>query len=113
MAYHEELADRVRNALPSVDKIEEKRMFRSLCFMLNGKVCVCGGKDELMCRINSKRSETVLQKNDTRPMIRNGKKIRGCVFVKKDAVHAQKDFDYWINLSLEFNKTSKSLERKK
>jgi hypothetical protein len=43
MTYDIKLADRIRDSLYHFSelKIEEKKMFRGLCFMVNGKMCQC------------------------------------------------------------------------
>jgi hypothetical protein len=42
MPYDQKLADRIRDALSATqDDIEEKSMFQGMCFMANGKMCVC------------------------------------------------------------------------
>ena len=40
MAYNEKLADRIREALFDIPRVEEKKMFRGVTFMVNGKMCV-------------------------------------------------------------------------
>ena len=41
MAYNEKLAERTREIISvSHKKVEEKKMFGGLCFMVNGKMCV-------------------------------------------------------------------------
>ena len=52
MAYNEKLADRIRQALEKVPKVQEKAMMGGLTFMVNSKMCVGIIKDEMMCRIN-------------------------------------------------------------
>jgi hypothetical protein len=37
MAYDEELADRIRNAIPSDTDVAERKMFGGLAFLLNGR----------------------------------------------------------------------------
>lgn len=52
MAYNAKLAERVREYffdLPGL-KIEEKKMFGGLAFILNGKMCVNVSGENLMCR---------------------------------------------------------------
>ncbi len=54
MAYDTKLAERIReylNAIPRI-RIEEKKMFRGLTFMINGKMCVCVSGENLMCRFD-------------------------------------------------------------
>ena len=68
MAYNEKLADRIREALVNVPKVEEKLMFGGVCFMVNGKMCTGVVKDEMMCRIDPAMDEIVLEKNGCRRM---------------------------------------------
>src|SRR5687768_13241112 len=104
MPYNEKLADRIREALADIRKVEEKKMFRGLCFMVNGKMCVCVSHDEMMCRIDHTLFEDALEKNGCRAMMRNGKPIKGYIYVSEEGYKSKKDFDYWIGLCLAFNK---------
>ncbi|MFA5330404.1 MAG: TfoX/Sxy family protein [Prolixibacteraceae bacterium] len=54
MAYNISLADRIReffSTKPNI-KVKEKKMFRGLTFMVNGKMCVNVSADNLMCRFD-------------------------------------------------------------
>lgn len=113
MAYNEKLADRVRGALEHVPKLEEKKMFRGVTFMVNGKMCISVGDDEIMCRIDPEKLESALERGNCRPMIHNGKTMKGFIFVAEEGYKNKKDFDYWINLSLDFNKKAKASKKKK
>jgi hypothetical protein len=42
-----------------------------------------------------------------------GKPLKGYDFVSKDGIKTKKEFDYWINLSLEFNGKAKASKKKK
>lgn len=112
MAFSEKLADRVRAALAEQKRVEEKKMFRGMCFMVNGKMCVCVSNDDLMCRIDPESTGDALEQNGCRPMIRNGKAMKGYVYVDGDSIKSQKDFNHWISLSLAFNKKAKASKPK-
>lgn len=114
MPYNEKLADRIREALvKSVTDIQEKQMFRGLCFMVNDKMCVCVSGDEMMCRIDPAIWEPLMECDGVRGMYRNNKPIVGYVYVAPDAIKTKKDFDYWIKLCLDFNAKAKSSKTKK
>ena len=59
----ETLVDRVRTALGTGRRIEEKRMFGGLAFMVEGKMCVCVGKARIMCRIDPAMHDAALKRN--------------------------------------------------
>lgn len=112
MPYSENLANKVRECLAELKKVEEKKMFSGICFMVNGKMCICVSKEELMCRVGPGEYDNALEKNGCRPMIHNGKAMKGFVYVHEDAVRTQKSLQYWINACLEFNKQAKSSKSK-
>jgi len=99
---------RVREALAHVRKVEEKRMFRGVTFMVNGKMCVSAGDNKIMCRIDPSVYESVLRRSGCSPVIMKGREYRGFVYVDEDAIKSKRDFDYWIGLALEFNKRAKA-----
>jgi len=51
MAYNEQLADRVREALAGREGLTEKKMFGGLSFMLSGHMCCGVVGDDLMMRV--------------------------------------------------------------
>jgi TfoX/Sxy family transcriptional regulator of competence genes len=108
MAYNEKLTEKVREALSQLPKVEEKRMFRGVAFMVNDKMCISAGNDELMVRIDPSFHEEALKKKGTRPVIMKGHEYKGYVYVNEKELKSKKDFEYWINLALKFNKIAKS-----
>lgn len=112
MAVNEKLINRIREALGDIKRVEEKKMFSGICFMVNGKMCVCVGKDEMMCRIGPDHLDEALEREGCRQMIHNGRIMKGFVFVNEEVIKSQKDFNYWIDLSLAFNKKAKASKPK-
>src|SRR5580765_1352340 len=100
MAYNEKVADRIREALAHLPDVEEKKMFRGVTFMVNGKMCVSVSGDEMMCRFDPALHETALKKKGSRTMIMRDRELRGYVYVGEEGIKSKKDFDYWINLCL-------------
>jgi hypothetical protein len=114
MAYNEKLANQVREMLAHVPELEEKLMFRSLTFMVNRKMCICVGEDNLLCRIDPAIVEPLLESTRVRQMIHNGRIMKGYVYVDQEAVEKTKDLNYWVSLCLAFNTVAKaSIRRKK
>ena len=112
MPYNEKLADRIRDALAGQRKVEEKKMFRGLTFMVNGKMCVSVSGDEMMCRFDPGLQEEVAEKRGFRSMIMKGREYKGFGYVNEEGIKSKKDFDYWINLCLSFNKVAKASKKK-
>lgn len=112
MTYSDKLVNRIREELVDLKDVEEKYMFGGVCFMVNGKMCVGVVKDEMMCRINPDMDEVVLEKNGCRPMDFTGKRMKGYVFVSDEGMKKKSEFQYWINLCLEFNVLAKASKKK-
>ena len=113
MAYNEKLADRVREGLQSIRKVEEKKMMGGLTFMVNGKMCVGILKDDLMARIDPDVHEEALNRKGCREMDFTGKPMKGFVFISPEGNKGKKDLDYWLGLAIEFNKKAKASKKKK
>lgn len=80
--------------------------------MLKGKMCIGVVKDEMMCRIDPEVYTMALEKRGCREMVFTGKPMKGYVFVAEEGMKSKKDFDYWINLCLEFNSKAKATKKK-
>lgn len=113
MAYDEKLAARIRLRLAALPNIEEKEMMGGLTFMFNDKMCLGIVKDELMCRIDPDLHDTALSKTGCRTMDFTKRPMKGYVMVDQSGLKTKKDFEYWINLALAFNKKAKSSRKRK
>jgi|SRR6185503_4688762 len=113
MAYSETLANRVRERLADVPAVEEKAMMGGLTFMVNDKMCVGIIKDELMCRIDPALHETAIEKPGCRTMDFTNRPMKGYVMVDESGMKQAADFEYFINLALDFNQHAKPARRKK
>lgn len=111
MAYNENLADRVREALADIPNVEEKKMFRGVTFMVNDKMCVCVSGDELMLRLDPEITDQLVEENGTRPMIHGGKNMKGFIYISEERFRYKKDFDHWIKLALDYNPKAKSSKK--
>lgn len=114
MPASEQLVNRIREALISkgVTELEEKSMFNGICFMLNDKMCVCASNDELLCRIGPIYLDA-LEMIGVRGMVRNGKPLKDFVFVNEENRKNNADFNYWIDLALDFNQYAKASKKSK
>jgi TfoX/Sxy family transcriptional regulator of competence genes len=113
MAYGEKLAERVRAHLSEHRKVEEKKMMGGLTFMVNSKMCVGILNDDLMVRIAPEEYEKALERTGCREMNFTGKPMKGFVFVGTEGTKGKKQLDFWMSLSLDFNKLAKSSKKKK
>lgn len=113
MPVNEPLLNRVREALMHLPDVEEKAMFKGVCLMVDGKMCICVNDDDILCRIGPEKLEEALEKHGCHQMMHNGKPMKDYVFVSQDVLHNQQEFEYWVGLSLDFNKFAKASKKKK
>jgi TfoX/Sxy family transcriptional regulator of competence genes len=112
MAYNEQLAEKVRQALSHLKNVQEKKMFRGITFMLHDKMCISVGDDEMMCRIDPALHDSVTRKKGCKTMKMRGREYKGWILVSEEGMETKKDFEYWIRLALDFNKKAKSSKKK-
>ncbi|HEY1870319.1 MAG TPA: TfoX/Sxy family protein [Chitinophagaceae bacterium] len=114
MAYDEKLADRVREIISlRAKKVEEKKMFGGLCFMVNDKMCVGVETERLMVRFDPVLNDELMKKEGCKPMNFTNKIMKGYAFVDVDVLNTNKKLEYWVNLALDYNKFAKSSRKKK
>jgi TfoX/Sxy family transcriptional regulator of competence genes len=112
MAYNEKLADRIRERLADLPGIEEREMMGGITFMVNDKMCVGVIKDELMCRIDPSFHNTAIEMSGCRTMDFSRRPMIGYVLIDDTGIRTPKEFDYWIDLALDFNPRAKSSKKK-
>ncbi|MBV8513945.1 MAG: TfoX/Sxy family protein [Acidobacteria bacterium] len=114
MAAHPILVDRVRGILAGEgEAFEEKAMFGGIAFMVRGKLCVAVGRERLMCRIDPAIHSAALQREGCRTVVTKGRSYVGYVHVDANALESERELKYWLNLSLEYNRTAPASKRKK
>ena len=112
MSYNEQLADRIRIALQDLPKLEEKKMFSGLAFLVDDKMCINVSADRIMCRIDPELHEQLLLERPCRSVIMKGKEFKGFIWVDEEDVARKKDLDFWIELCLDFNPRAKASKTK-
>ena len=102
MAYSEDNAGILRDALATLEGVQEKRMFGGLCFMLNGNM-LCGvhqvggmvrvGKDNEAAAVNLKGVE---------PLSFTGRKMGGMVDINDEVFADEARLRAVLSLAREF-----------
>lgn len=106
MAYSKALADKIRQAVVHLP-VEEKEMFGSLAFMINGKMCLTAGADRMMCRIDPVMHEEAVGRPGCCTVVMRGREYKGYIYVDEDHLQVPSEFDYWVSLALKFNEEMK------
>lgn len=113
MVYHKDLADRVSRALAHLENVEPKMMFSGVAFMVNQKMCINVTSGGMMCRVDPKMHETLLEMPGCRSMVMKGRELMGWLLIDEAFIQLDKDLDFWISQALSFNQQAKSSKKKK
>lgn len=114
MAYDEKLASRIREYLSEISElvIEERKMFRGLTFMVNGKMCVGASGDELMLRFDPNFHNEFCEQAGFRPMLTKGRIYKGYGYIDPDYLKTNKQLNNWLDIALGFNREIKTQKKK-
>ena len=82
MAYDEDLADRVRAAVPLGAEVTERKMFGGLAFLLNGHMFAGVVGSELMVRLGYQAAQQALERDHVREMDFTGRPMKNMIFVQ-------------------------------
>lgn len=113
MAVNEKLTERVRQLLAEVPAVAEKKMFRGITFMVEGKMCVSVGDDRIMCRIDPELHAEAVRKPGCRTVEMGGRPYPGFVYVDEKHLATKRELRAWIDLALEFNPRATSSRKRK
>ena len=113
MAYNEALANRIREILADADvNVFEKRMFSGLSFLVDEKLCVSvASKDRMLLRLSPEDYENSLEQNGVTTMQRNGKAMKGYIYVDNDVLQSNKELKRWVDMALAYNPIAKPYKK--
>ncbi len=102
LAYNEELALRIRQALGEQDGVTERKMFGGLCFMAHGNMLGGVMGDDIIVRVGADRYEDTLKQPHTREMDFTGRPMRGFVVVASEGIASDEDLNEWVQRGVRF-----------
>jgi hypothetical protein len=102
MAFDENLAARIRQALGRKKSVAEKRMFGGLGFLLNGNMLVGVWKNSMIVRLGPDVCVAALQEPHTGAFDITGKAMKGWVMVEPAGVADDAAVRAWVRRAAEF-----------
>ncbi|MDT5340717.1 MAG: hypothetical protein QOD90_6222 [Mycobacterium sp.] len=104
MAYDEDLANRIRELMAG-ERIDEKRMFGGLAFLINGHLAVAAsGRGGLMVRVPPADTAKLLERQHVEPMVMAGRETRGWLRVTADGVTTKRQLQSWVTRGVDYAK---------
>ena len=105
MAYSQSLVERIRHLLSRQRGVTEKKMFGSICFLLNGNLLVGVWKDSLIARVGKDAYSAALQEEYVTEFDVTGSPMKGWVMVDSDGIDSDHQLSYWIEQATQFVRT--------
>ena len=107
MAYNEQRTEIVRALLGATPNITERKMFGSIGFLVNGKLCIgVGDHDDhvMMVRVGNDAYTAAIKTPGAHPAIMRGREMKGYVFLDEDAVREETQIKRWVEMALAYNR---------
>lgn len=105
MAFDEDLAERVSDALGDMPTLEAKKMFGGVGYMVSGNMAVGVYKENLIVRVGQEGFEEKMSLPHTIPFDITGKAMKGWLMVVPEGVESDGDLNYWIDQGVNFAKS--------
>jgi TfoX/Sxy family transcriptional regulator of competence genes len=103
MAYDEDLADRIREAVQHEDGITEKRMFGGLAFLVHGHLAVAAsGRGGLMVRVDPEQSESLVSTTPACRMVMRGREMDGWLRLDDESIEADATLTEWVGRGVSY-----------
>jgi hypothetical protein len=106
MAYDEELANLLREALAEEDGLSERPMFGGLAFLLGGNMAVAvSGKGGLLVRVGHERVAAACKRPHAEQAVMGSRPMTGWVRVGAEGARGIRSVKVWARMAAEFTHT--------
>ena len=102
MTSDDALIDRIRQILSRREGYSERRMFGTVCFMINGNMCAGTWNGSLIVRLDKKDHNETLMEPHTRPADMNGRVMRGWALVESAGIESNVQLAAWVDRAASF-----------
>jgi TfoX/Sxy family transcriptional regulator of competence genes len=103
MAYDDELARRIREAVGEEPGLSEKRMFGGLAFLVHGNMAVsASSRGGLLLRIDPADADDLTQHPDVRRFEMRGREMDGWLHVGAAALGTDEDLRRWVDTGVTY-----------
>lgn len=87
-------------------------MFSGLSFLVDEKLCVSvASKNRVLLRLSPTDYDDAVEKNGVDTMDRNGKPMKGYIYLHEELVQTDKQLKHWVDKALAFNPLAQSSKK--
>ena len=103
MPYDEDLADRIRAAIPDPEHVTEMRMFGGLAFLVNGNMAVsASGQGGLLLRVDPAETDSYVNDEDVTRFVMRGREMNGWLRVDPAAAASDEQLRRWVDIGVAY-----------
>ncbi len=103
MAYDEELADRIREAITLAHAVTEQKMFGGLAFLIDGNMAIAAsGEGGVLVRVDPVESEHLVATTNAEEMVMRGRPMRGWLRVAAADLRTKPQLQRWVTLGASY-----------
>lgn len=106
------LIDAVRTALARCGDVEERPLFGTHAFFVDGKMCIAVKGEELLVRLPPERHGELQEMQNTRELSPGGG-MKGYFWVEPNGYSTRAQWSFWVDEALAYNPLAKASPRKK
>lgn len=92
------LIERTRALIPETN-VEQKKMFGSTCFMVNGNMLVCASRRGLMARVGKEQEAEALTRPHAAPCRPAGRPMPGFIRIEPEGIESDEDLKTWVDMA--------------
>jgi len=102
MAYNTRLEEKLDKSVVRWQKVDKKKMFGGVCYLLGGNMAFGIWKDFLIVRMDKGLAEKSLQGKNVRPFDITGRPMAGWVLVEEAGWKSAAGLAKWLGIGKEF-----------
>ncbi|MES2610018.1 MAG: TfoX/Sxy family protein [Pseudomonadota bacterium] len=106
------LIDAVRTALEARSDVEERNLFGSHAFFVDGKVCIAVKNDDLLVRLPPERHAEFQEMQNTRELSPGGG-MKGYFWIEPNGYATRAQWNFWVREALAYNPQAKATPKRK
>ena len=102
MPYSKLIERKIEENIGRWKKIEKKKMFGGICYLMNGNMCFGIYKEYLIVRTGKEIAEKKLKEKNVKPFDITGRVMKGWIMVGEKGWQRQEDLVSWLHLGKEY-----------
>jgi len=103
VAYDEELAQRIRDAVQGEPGVSEKKMFGGLAFLVHGNMALsASGQGGVLLRVDPAETEALVAQPHVHRFRMGGREMDGWVHLDAEPLTEDEELRHWVSIGVRY-----------